>query len=374
MRAADLFPADSSITRCAGQAGILLCYTLRSRSAQEDGQVRRWSLRRIHIRFPGIWSFLACIALAGLSIDVQAQWQPAKNVEIIAPSAPGSGLDTVARLVQRVLQDKRLVGASLTVVDKAGGGNAVGFNYLNSRPADGHAVLITPLTIITNRITGANPLSVQDITPIAMLADEHIMFVVNAASPMKSGRDLLERMKRDPAAVSMALAAALGNANHIAVSLVGKTVGVDPKRFRIAIFNSSGESITAVLGGHVELAITTTGVLGSHVQAGRLRVLAVAAAARLPGTLAAIPTWREQGVDVVFSSWRALIGPRGMGAEQVAYWEALMAKVAAQDEWLRELDQSGLTAAYMNADATRKLLAQQGEQLRAILGDLGLAR
>ena len=317
---------------------------------------------------------IACAAIAGLSVNAHAQWKPAKNIEIIAPAAAGSALDAVARLLQRVLQDKRLVNPSITVVDKAGGGNAVGFNYLNSRPADGHAVLVTPFTIITNRITGASPISIQDVTPIAMLADEHIAFVVNANSPLKNGRDLLERMKSDPASVSMALAAALGNANHIAVSLVGKSVGADPKRFRIAVFNSSGESITAVLGGHVELAITTTGLIGPHVQAGRVRALAVAAAARLPGMLAQTPTWREQGVDVVFSSWRALIGPRGMGAEQVAFWEALMAKVTAEDEWRRELEQNALTPAYMGAEATRKIFVQQTEQLRAILADLGLAR
>ncbi len=315
-----------------------------------------------------------CAALVCAPACVYAQWQPSRNVELIAPAAAGSGLDAVARLLQKVLQDKKMVNVNLTVVDKAGGGNAVGFNYLNSRPVDGHAVLVTPFTIITNRITGANPINYQDITPIAMLADEHIAFVVNANSPLKTGRDLIERMKRDPASVSMALAAALGNANHIAVSLVAKTVGVDPKRFRIAVFNSSGESITAVLGGHVELAITTTGLLGGHVQAGRVRVLAVASAARLPGALAQAPTWREQGVEVVFSSWRALIGPRGMSAEHVAYWDALMAKVSTQDEWLRDLEQNALSPAYMNAEATRKVFAQQAAQLRAILADLGLAR
>ena len=315
---------------------------------------------------------LAAFALAAPLAN--AQWQPAKNIEIIAPAAAGSALDAVARLLQRVLQDKRLVSSSITVVDKAGGGNAVGFNYLNSRPADGHAVLVTPFTIITNKITGANPISIQDLTPIAMLADEHVAFVVQPGSPLRSGRDLLDRLKNDPASVSMALAAALGNANHIAVSLVGKSVGADPKRFRIAVFNSSGESITAVLGGHVELAITTTGLIGPHVQAGRVRVLAVASAQRLHGALAQTPTWREQGVDVVFSSWRALIGPRGMGAEQVAYWEALMAKVSSQDEWLRELEQNALSPAYAGAEATRRIFAQQAEQLRAILADLGLAR
>ena len=315
-----------------------------------------------------------CLLLALAAPFANAQWQPTKNVEIIAPAAAGSALDAVARLMQRVLQEKRLLNASITVVDKAGGGNAVGFNYLNSRPADGHAVLVTPFTIITNRITGANAINFQDITPIAMLADEHIAFLVNANSPLKTGRDLLDRLKNDPASVSMALAAALGNANHIAMSLVGKSIGADPKRFRIAVFNSSGESITAVLGGHVELAITTTGLVGPHVQAGRVRALAVAAPARLAGALAQVPTWREQGVDVVFSSWRALIGPRGMSADQVKYWEGLMAKVSAQEDWLHELEQNALSPAYMGADATRKFFAQQADQLRAILSDLGLAR
>ncbi len=317
---------------------------------------------------------IACLALAALTAGAQAQWQPTRNVEIIAPAAPGSALDNVARLVQRVLQEKKLTSATLNVVDKAGGGNAVGFNYLNSRSADGHAVLVTPFTIITNKITGANPIDYQDVTPISMLADEHIAFVVSATSPIKSGRDLLERLKRDPSSVSMALASALGNANHIAVSLAGKTAGVDPKRFRIAVFNSSGESITAVLGGHVDLAITTTGLVGPHVQAGRVRVLAVASDKRLAGALAQTPTWREQGADVVFSSWRALIGPRGMTPEQVTYWDGLMAKLSIQDEWLRELDQNALTPAYMNAEATRKLFVQQAATLRGILADLGLAR
>jgi putative tricarboxylic transport membrane protein len=316
----------------------------------------------------------ACVLIACAPACAHAQWQPSRNVEIIAPAAAGSALDAVARLLQKVLQDKKMVNANLTVVDKAGGGNAVGFNYLNSRPADGHAILVTPFTIITNRITGANPINFQDVTPISMLADEHIAFVVNANSTLKTGRDLLERMKRDPGSLSIAIAAALGNANHIAASLVGKAVGVDPKRFRIAVFNSSGESITAVLGGHVELAVTTTGLVGGHLQAGRVRVLAVASAARLPGALAQTPTWRELGVDVVYSSWRALIGPRGMSADQVAYWDALMAKVSTQDEWRHDLEQNALSPAYLNADATRKVFTQQAEQLRAILTDLGLAR
>ena len=303
-----------------------------------------------------------------------AQWQPTRNVEIIAPAAAGSALDSMSRLLQRVIQEGKLTSANVTVVNRAGGGNAVGFTYLTSHPGDAHYVAVTPFTIITNRIVGANPTSYQDITPIAMLADEHVGFVVSPKSSIRTGRDLLERLKKDPGSVSMALASALGNANHIAVALVGKAVGADPRRHKIAVFNSSGESITAVLGGHVDLAITTTGLVGPHVQAGRVNAIAVAANQRLTGALAQVPTWREQGVDVSFSSWRALIGPRGMTQEQLAYWESLVSRAVAQDEWKAALEKNGLTPAHMNSAATGKLFAQQAVQLREVLAELGLVK
>ena len=301
-------------------------------------------------------------------------WQPSKNVELIAPAAAGSGMDSIARLFQRVVQDKKLARANLSIINKAGGGNSVGFAYLAAHAGDPHYLIATPFTVITNKITGTNALSYQDFTPIAMLADEHIGFVVNVNSPLKTAKDLLAKLKADPSSVSIALAAALGNANHIAISLAAKAAGADPKRFRIAVFNSSGESITAVLGGHTELAVTTTGLLGPHVQAGKLRVLAVASRERMPGPLAQAPTLREQGIDVVFGSWRAMLGARGISAEQVAYWEALAAKVNTQEEWLQELAQNSLAPFYMGSEDTRKYLNAQNDVLRGVLQDLGMAK
>ncbi len=316
---------------------------------------------------------VCALFMSGMS-PAHAQWQPNKNIELIAPAAAGSAMDGIARLFQRVVQNKQLAKANITIVNKAGGGNAVGFAYLAAHAGDPHFLIATPFTIITNKITGTNSLNYQDFTPIAMLADEHIGFVVNANSPIKTAKDLLARLKADPASVSMALASALGNANHIAISLAAKTVGADAKRFKIAVFNSSGESITAVLGGHTDLAITTAGLLGQQVQSGRLRVLAVAARERISGPLASVPTLREQGIDVVFGSWRALVGSRGMTAEQIVYWESLAAKVTAQDEWLQDLNQNSLAPFFMGSEETRKYLNAQNEQLRGVLQDLGMAK
>ncbi len=314
------------------------------------------------------------IATVFAALPAVAQWSPSRNIEIIAPAAAGSAMDNMSRLLQRVVQEKKLTSSTITVANRSGAGNAVGFNYLASHTGDAHYVLVTPLTLISNRITGGNPLNYEDFTPLAMLANEYPGFVVLPDSPIKSGRDLVERLKKDPESVSMGLATGLGNASHITVSLVGKSGGADIKRFKIAVFNAGSESVRAVMGGHIDLALTGTAALGPHVAAGRLRVIAVASPQRLKGELSQVPTWREQGVDVVFSNWRALIGPRGMSAEQIAYWEALVTRITSQEEWMSQLDKTGLQPGFVGSEATKKMFAQQDAQLRATLTELGLAK
>lgn len=317
---------------------------------------------------------LISTATAVAALPALAQWNPSRNVEIIAPAAAGSAMDNMSRLLQRVMQEKKLTTSTITIANRSGAGNAVGFNYLNSHSGDAHYVLVTPLTIITNRITGGNPLNHEDFTPIATLANEHPGFVVHPDSPIKTGRDLAERLKKDPASVSMGLATGLGNASHITVALVGKAVGADIKRYKIAVFNAGSESVAAVMGGHIDVALTGTGALGPHVQAGRLRVIAVASPQRLKGPLSQVPTWREQGIDVVFSNWRALIAPRGLSAEQIAYWDGLVARITSQEEWLAQIDKTGLTPGYVNSEGTRRMFAEQDATLRATLTELGLAK
>jgi putative tricarboxylic transport membrane protein len=93
-------------------------------------------------------AFVAIVATCSAA-PASSQWQPNRNIEIIAPAAAGSALDSVSRLLQRLLQEKRLTSASMSVVNKTGGGNAVGFTYLASHAGDVHYVAVTPLTIIT---------------------------------------------------------------------------------------------------------------------------------------------------------------------------------------------------------------------------------
>jgi putative tricarboxylic transport membrane protein len=314
------------------------------------------------------------LSLLATGSQAQAQWKPEKNVEIVVPSAPGGSNDKTARTVERIVQEKRLLGATLTVVNKPGGGNAMTMNYLNLHAGDGHYVMIGTPTILTNHIIGASPLNYTDFTPIASLFNDYVVFAVKADAPFRNGRELAERLKKDPKSVSIGFATALGSHNHIAAGLLAKATGAAVRSLKVIAFKGSAEAITALLGGHIELVTTAAGNVAEHVAAGKLRVVGVAANQRLPGPFAAVPTWKEQGVNVVFGGWRSVLGPHGMTPAQIAFWEKILAQVAATPEWKADLERNYWSNDFALSVQFKTDLKQDYVRMQAVLTELGLAR
>src|ERR1700731_71289 len=157
---------------------------------------------------------LACPATGALA---QADWKPDRTVEIVVGTPPGSGYDNVARKLQEIWQTGSLVEKSVTVVNKPGGFNAVGNAYLNQHPGNGNYVAITGTLLLSDNLSGNSAMSFKDFSPLAVLLNEEIAFAVNPASPIKTGKDFIDRLKQDPTSVSVALSG-IGGQNHIALS------------------------------------------------------------------------------------------------------------------------------------------------------------
>lgn len=322
-------------------------------------------------------SLLATIVVVvGVVVECAAQpsWKPVKNVEIIVGVSPGGGIDRTARTLQKILQDRRMIEVSSSVVNKPGGGGTLAQAYLNQRAGDAHYLEVSATSLLTNRITGRTPNNWDDFTPVAMLYDEFIGFAVKTDSPLRSGRDLAALLKDDASALPVGIATSAGNTNHIAVALLAKQVGGDVKKLRVVVFGSGGESTTALLGGHVGLVVTPAATALPQMQTGALRLLAVAAPQRLSGPLAVVPTWKEQGYDVIVANWRPVLGPRGLSKEQIAYWEAVFARFTQTEEWQRELEATGGVNHYMGSRELGRFLAAQHAEFKSILSELGLAK
>jgi putative tricarboxylic transport membrane protein len=327
--------------------------------------------------FDSIRPVLATALLAGAAVTCAAQpagWKPSKNVEIVVGVSPGGGVDRTARLLQKIMQERRIVEVAVIVSNKPGGGGAIAQAYLNQRPGDAHYFEISATSLLTNHITGKSAASHRDFTPIAMLYDEYIGFLVRDDSPLKGGKDLLDTLKTAPESLAIGIATAAGNTNHIAAALAARSAGGDVKKLKIVVFGSGGESMTALLGGHVGLVVTPSANGIPHMQAGKMRMLAVAAPQRLDGALAPVPTWKEQGADIAVANWRPIIGPKGLSIPQIAYWEGAFLNATRSDEWKSEIARLGGVSRYMNSRDLAAYLDAQHAVFKGILTDLGLAR
>ena len=317
-------------------------------------------------------TFALLSALPGTSI-AQA-WKPQQQVEIIVGSAAGSSPDTMARVIQRIWQEKRMVEVPATVMNRVGGGNTIAWSFLSQRPGDGHYLMISNINLSAGHLTGTTTYSFRDFTALGILFHEYVALSVSNESPIKDGKDLLARLKKDPTSASLGISSVAGGANHMAAGLVYRTAGIDVKKIRTVVFDSAGKVMTATLGGHVDVAATSITAALRQVQAGKVRVLGVTAPRRLGGEMAQFPTWREVGADVDFSNYRGVIGPKNLNAAQVAYWEGVLAALDRDETWRAHLEKTQLDRVLMNGRETLKYQEDLDGKLRGVLGDLGLLK
>ena len=311
-------------------------------------------------------------ALWSASAPAQA-WKPERNVELIVPGGAGGGQDRTARIMQKIMQGG-LVPATVTVVNRPGGGSNLAYIYLNQFTGDGHYLASATATLLTNHILGTSPLNYTHFTPVSVLYGEYIGFAVKADGPFKTGRDIIARMKTAPESVSFAFGTSAGNANHIGIALALKAAGIDPAKMKVVVFKASIEATNALMGGHVDAVATPMSTYVPVMGTGRIRVVAVAAPQRVGGRFADVPTWKEQGYNAVMPSFRMFIGAKGLTPAQQRYWDGVFARLAVSPDWKKELADNECQSSYMSSAESRRFLDARYAEYRKILTELRLAK
>lgn len=299
------------------------------------------------------------------------EWKPSRNIDIVVSSGPGGAADREAREVQRHLQELPGMPA-IAVSNRQGGGGTVAWTFISQRPGDAHTLTTFSVALLTNQILGIAGIGYRDLTPLAILMREYIAVWVRAESPVASARDLIERLKKNPASVSFGLSSALGNQNHIVLGMLAKAAGVDPKALKIVVYSSGGQGMAAALGGHVDVWAGTLGGAMQHAQSG-VRVLGVSSGERQPGRAAALPTFREQNIDAAYFAFRGFAGPGGLTPSQRAFWDQSFAKIVQSAEWKKTEEEHAWGSGFLASAGTRKHLDVEYELLRKILADLGVS-
>jgi len=239
---------------------------------------------------------------------------------------------------------------------------------------DPHILAVGSSNLLSNHIIGSSTLSTADFTPLAILYEDHAVFMVAADSPIRTGKDLVDRVRKDPRALTVGFANAFGSSRHMAAALFAKTIGVNARDLKPVVFKGSAEAITALLGGHIDWGVAGAVNAIAHVAAGRMRVIAVAAPQRLGGPLSVAPTWREQGVNLVYGNWRGVFAPKGLTPAQTAFWEAALSKMSQTPEWKADLEKNHWTENFLTGAALKKEIEQEHGALKTALSDVGLVK
>lgn len=301
-------------------------------------------------------------------------WAPERMAQIVAGTPPGGGLDRVGRALARTIEAARLLDVPVEVVNVPGDGARRAWRHMDQFRGDAHVIAISSPNLTSDYLVGLADFDHGRYTAIATLVTEYIAFAVRTDSGLRSGADLLARLHEDAARVTVALSTALGNPNHVAFAKLVRQAGGDVNAPTIRVFDTALDAVADVVAGNADIAAVTAASTLAELDAGRLRVLAVSAPARLAGAFADVPVWGEHGADCVIGAWRGVTGAAGITPAQVAFWEDVLKRAVSQPAWQAELDQLSWSALYQDGAGLHAALDAERTEFVAVLGELGLLK
>ncbi len=322
-------------------------------------------------RTSGLKAAVAALALLAAPLSAAPALAQVADLKIMAPAAPGGGWDQTARSMQQAMVASG-AARSVQVTNVAGAGGTIGIaQFVTGSKGDPNQLMVTGYVMVGAILTNKAPVTLDQVTPIARLTEETEAIAVPVNSPLKTMADLAAALKANPGKVTWAGGSA-GGVDHIAAALIAQAAGADPAKINYIPFSGGGEALAAVLGGKVTAGISGYGEFESQVKAGKLRLLAVTAAERIPGV--ETPTLTEAGIPLKITNWRAVVAPPGLTPEQRKVLVDTVEKMAKSPAWQEVLKQKGWDDALLTGDAFADFLKQENIRTTEILKSVGLVK
>ncbi len=309
---------------------------------------------------------LAALAAAG-SLPMTA-WANA-NIKMMIPANPGGGWDTTGRALGKALQEAG-AAASVSYDNKGGAAGAIGLaQFVNSSKGDPNAMMMMGAVMLGGIITGKPPVNLSTATPLARLISEYQVFVVPAESPLKSMKEVIEQLKKDPGSVKWG-GGSRGSTEHIAAAMIAREAGVDPSKINYVAFRGGGEAVAAILGGNVTVGGSGYTEFGEYINTKKMRPIAVTSAARIKGVDA--PTLKELGMNIEIGNWRGVYGAPGITKVQRDALIEMIVKATKSKAWAQAVETNGWTPALLTGDAYAKFVDDEFASLRAVMVKAGM--
>ncbi len=315
------------------------------------------------------WSKNIIALVIGISLLVPAfgQAYPRKAITVICPWAPGGGTDTILRaLCQEV---EKVIGQTMTVTNNTGGGGAVGHSAIMQAAPDGYS-----LGMITFELNSLPP---QKLIPFDYTAYDPLMRInadcaaltVKADAPWKDLKEFVQFAKDNPGKITIGNSGP-GSVWHIAAGLMAEKTGVNVVNVP---FDGAAPAVTALVGGHIKAVSVSVAEVRGQVQAGQLRILGVMDVKRNE-LFPDVPTFKEQGIDVTFYTWRGMALPKGVSPAIKAKLADAFKKAFDSPTFKDFAQKASLNLAYQDSAEFGAFLAQNYKDVSAVMKSLGLAK
>ncbi|NKE69068.1 tripartite tricarboxylate transporter substrate binding protein [Ramlibacter sp. RBP-2] len=289
------------------------------------------------------------VAISALCASAPAFAWPDRPIEIVVGFAAGGGTDITARTLAQHLG--KALGGQVVVNNKPGASGAIGLSYVARAKADGYTLGMTNFPgVLTLPIERDAGFTTADFTYLGNLVRDPSAFSVTLSSPYKNLAEVIAAAKRAPGTISYGSTGA-GTDDHLQMVMFEELTGT---RLLHVPFQGAGPLKTAMLGGHVTIGGLNLGEV--MPQAGKtMRPLAQASAK--PSSLATdVPTFKEQGVDLVFASERGIVAPRGLPADVEQKIAAALRQIAASPEFQAQMKQQFTEMDYLPGAEWKKRL------------------
>jgi tripartite-type tricarboxylate transporter receptor subunit TctC len=297
---------------------------------------------------------LATAVIAGISF---AAAYPTKKINLIVPFAAGGGTDAVARKVADGL--KKELGQDIVVINEVGGGGAVGMTDGAKKRGDGYNI-----TVVTRELAWLYQMKLAQVTPndfkaVGLVNEDPAVLLVRKDSPFKTVKDLVNYAKKNPGKLKFASTA---RPNFYLLALeINQNVS-----FNQIPYNGAAEALPALLGGHVDLSIMNPGEAFSQIKDGSLRALAVASDVRFEG-LPKVPTFKEQGMNVITVTWRGLAVPKNTPDDIVKILSDALSNVVNSKDFKDFMSQRNFGVRYLNSSDFQNFMNTDSQNLKSIV-------
>ena len=292
----------------------------------------------------------------------------AANIKMMLPANPGGGWDTTGRSLGKALQEAKAAD-SVTYDNKGGAAGALGLAQFLNQKGDPNAMMVMGAVMLGGIITGKQPVTLTQCTPLARLTSEYNVFVLPASSPLKTMADVVAQLKKDPGSVKWG-GGSRGSTEHIAAAMIAREVGVDPSKINYVAFRGGGEATAAILGGNVTVGGSGYSEFSEYIASGKMRAVAVTSATRLKGV--AVPTLKEQGINVEIGNWRGVYGAPGITPAQRKALIDMITAALKTKSWAESMEKNSWTPALLTGDDFGNFVDNDFASLRATMVKSGM--